>query len=231
MREGIIYSITNLENGKRYIGRTINPKARKKYHIDSLKEGCHHNNHLQSAWDKYGEENFVHEVIEEQIPENMLDDREQHWINYYDSFEGEGYNQTSGGYSFRHSEETLKKLADREYLTGEDHPMHITNRDKTLLKGELNRANEPKKKLTFKKCGIIIKDYYNSHLNKKDLADKYNLNLQPITDIVLCEHPLTRQKVKHKNIEEVDEWEVFKSQARPEPPQRMMDYLEYKFRP
>ena len=231
MREGIVYSITNLKNGKRYIGRTVNPKKRKKYHMGSLKEGCHHNNHLQSSFDKYGEENFKHEIIEEQIPESMLDNKERHWINYYDSFEGKGYNQTSGGYSFRHSEETLKKLADREYPTGEDHPMHITNRDKTFLKSELNKSDSPKKELTFKKCGTIIKDYYNSRLDKKDLSEKYNLNLQLITDIVLCEHRLTRQKVNIKNIEEVDEWEVFESQAKPELPQKTMDYLEYKFRP
>lgn len=231
MREGIIYSITNLENGKRYIGRTVNPKKRKKYHMDSLKEGCHHNNHLQNAFDKYGEKNFTHEIIEEQIPETMLDDRERHWINYYDSFEGEGYNQTSGGYSFKHSEKTKEKIRNREYPTGEDHPMCITNRDKTILASRLRKSKNPKEKLTFKKCGIIVKDYYTSKLDKKDLSEKYNLSLQLITDIVLCEHRLTRQKVNIKTIEEVDEWEIFESQARPKPPQRTMDYLEYKFRP
>lgn len=40
-----IYSLVNVENGKRYIGRTINPKARIKTHFSQLKTG-HHPNEL-----------------------------------------------------------------------------------------------------------------------------------------------------------------------------------------
>ena len=49
-----IYKITNLIDGKVYIGQTVNYNKRKKRHLSSLENGNHHNEHLQRAFDKYG---------------------------------------------------------------------------------------------------------------------------------------------------------------------------------
>ena len=62
---GVIYKILNLVNGKFYVGSTMHTfRKRKSEHIAALKKGYHFNNHLQSAWNKYGEENFKFEIIE-----------------------------------------------------------------------------------------------------------------------------------------------------------------------
>lgn len=45
---------------------------------------------------KYGVENFFYEVLEDQIPIDELDKREQYYIEKYDSYKN-GYNSTSGG--------------------------------------------------------------------------------------------------------------------------------------
>ena len=42
----------------------------------------HTNNHLQNAWDKYGEENFRFEILE-QCEIRDLNRREKYWIDYY----------------------------------------------------------------------------------------------------------------------------------------------------
>jgi len=61
-----IYQIRNLANNKIYIGSTQKHNLRRKgEHFCQLKGNYHYNNHLQKAFNKYGEENFVFEVLEE----------------------------------------------------------------------------------------------------------------------------------------------------------------------
>ena len=49
-----IYSITNLINGKMYIGSTVNTNVRWLKHKRELLNGTHHSNKLQRAFNKYG---------------------------------------------------------------------------------------------------------------------------------------------------------------------------------
>lgn len=64
----VIYRITNMANGKYYIGSAESFARREWQHKYDLKRGAHKNPRLQAAWDKYGPDMFVFEVIEE-IPE------------------------------------------------------------------------------------------------------------------------------------------------------------------
>lgn len=64
----VIYRITNMANGKYYIGSADSFARREWQHKYDLKRGVHKNPRLQAAWDKYGEEMFVFEVLEE-VPE------------------------------------------------------------------------------------------------------------------------------------------------------------------
>ena len=89
-----IYKITNLINGKMYIGQSIDIEKRWEEHkFYSGKE----NTAIQSAFKKYGISNFSFEVIEECLREE-LDAKEIYWIAKYDSFNN-GYNLTQGGMS------------------------------------------------------------------------------------------------------------------------------------
>ena len=92
-----IYRIVNLVNGKAYIGQT-KEKFQRRYwlHRWELRKGKHDNKHLQRAWDKYGEENFVFEIVEV-LPLEEIDDREKYWIDWQRKQEEGCYSIQDGG--------------------------------------------------------------------------------------------------------------------------------------
>jgi group I intron endonuclease len=59
-----IYIITCTPTGKIYIGSSVNIRVRCSEHRTILRKGNHHSRHFQNAWNKYGEENFVFEVLQ-----------------------------------------------------------------------------------------------------------------------------------------------------------------------
>lgn len=92
---GHIYKIVNKYNGKIYYGSAKNVIKRFNRHKNDLRRDKHVNTHLQRAWNKYGEDIFDFEVVEE-VSDNMLLIVEQKYldINY------DGYNiglSASGG--------------------------------------------------------------------------------------------------------------------------------------
>lgn len=92
-----IYCIENTINHKKYIGLSEDIHNRWARHISYLKHRRHINEHLQSSWDKYGEECFNFYVLEE-CDKAMLHDREIYYISKYKTLKNTyGYNMTSGG--------------------------------------------------------------------------------------------------------------------------------------
>lgn len=90
-----IYKITNLITNKVYIGSAKNIDIRIKAHISKLKGNFHINKHLQSSYNKYGEENFKFEIIRE-VSNNILRRAEQFYINKYQSINPKyGYNKAT----------------------------------------------------------------------------------------------------------------------------------------
>ena len=107
--EGCIYKITNLINGKVYIGQTVNFKNRMYYYNGYLAKG---QNKLHNAFKKYGINNFIMEQIAFGKKGEDLDNLEVFNITSYDSIKN-GYNCESGGTNgYSHSEETRRKLSE-----------------------------------------------------------------------------------------------------------------------
>lgn len=97
-----IYFIENVTNGHMYIGSAKNIDKRWWEHSWGLKNKRHHNAHLQSAWDKYGEENFDFGVIELVERLEDLTEREQFWLDETRVYErGRGYNLSPSSRSCR----------------------------------------------------------------------------------------------------------------------------------
>lgn len=91
-----IYKITNKENGKIYIGKTLSTiDERWKQHCIDYTKRRYEKRPLYAAMNKYGIDCFLIEEVEE-CDEASLSIREKYWIEYYGSFKN-GYNATIGG--------------------------------------------------------------------------------------------------------------------------------------
>jgi group I intron endonuclease len=78
-----IYIIGSSVNERIYIGSAIDLRIREKNHFVKLRNGKHPNNHLQSAWNKYGEDKFYFKHIFYCDSKNLLF-YEQRAIDFYD---------------------------------------------------------------------------------------------------------------------------------------------------
>jgi len=112
----VIYQITNMMNGKYYIGSSMSFERRVWSHKYDLKNGTHKNPKLQAAWNKYGESAFVFEILET-VPEGesqlVWEDRylagkvglqECYNINFYAEHSRLG---------IPHSDESKAKISDK----------------------------------------------------------------------------------------------------------------------
>lgn len=88
-----IYSIKNTVNNKIYIGSAIGHYRRKGQHFYMLRRNIHFNKHLQSSWNKYQEQNFIFEILEFIEDLNLIQTKEEYYINLYDTLNPcKGYN-------------------------------------------------------------------------------------------------------------------------------------------
>jgi group I intron endonuclease len=76
----VIYRIRNVVNHKFYVGSTTNPRERFRTHRNKLRAGKHHCQHLQAAWNKYGEDCFKFEVLELLSETCDLQAAEDQWL-------------------------------------------------------------------------------------------------------------------------------------------------------
>ena len=113
---GLIYKRTS-PSGKYYIGKSIiSEEARWKRHVkEAFDTSCDtYNTLLCNAIRKYGADNFILEIIEDNIPNDMLADKEKEYIKKYNAYYLDapycGYNMTRGG-------DGGLKYTDEEILT------------------------------------------------------------------------------------------------------------------
>lgn len=108
-----IYKITNLINGKSYIGQSINIEKRFQRHKQTAfnENNKHYNYPLYRAIRKYNIENFSFDVIEE-CSEHELDEKEIYYIKFYNTYGG-GYNQDKGGHRNPHYIKLSDELVDQ----------------------------------------------------------------------------------------------------------------------
>lgn len=156
-----IYKITCLINQKVYIGQSILLNKRLNSHFSHLKRGVHHNAHLQNAFNKYGEENFVIEILTK-CNEEELDNLERYFISIYNSMNKNfGFNLMNGGQDSRRyfTQEVKDKMSksNKGRIFSDEHKKHIS----LSQKGKTISAE------SIAKC-IATKKLNQSHVGEKN---------------------------------------------------------------
>lgn len=109
-----VYVIKNIQNGKLYVGSSINIYSRWATHKTQLRNNSHPNLYLQRVWNKYGEASFRFQILLICEPEKVVL-YEQKAIDKFDAFKN-GYNgrpKAENCLGVKHSEESKKKRSER----------------------------------------------------------------------------------------------------------------------
>lgn len=106
---GLIYKITNKINNKSYIGQTTQTlEKRWKKHLSQLND----NTYFHRAIKKYGINNFSKTILEDNISNEKLNEREIYWIAKEGTYiDNGGYNLTIGG---KNTPYRVRKLSNNE---------------------------------------------------------------------------------------------------------------------
>lgn len=206
-RECGVYKLINLVNGKIYVGSTKDLYERKWQHFNDLKRNKHYNTYLQNSWNKYKEENFKFEVIEYIEDINLLLEREQYWINFYNVIDKKyGYNiQPIAGsnlgskltekhkekirnshYGIRPSEETKRKQSKaREGKVSNRKGCVLTEETKIKIsnnkKGTQNGENNPFSKLTDKNVLQIKEMLLKGEKSQTEIAELFDISISSVS--------------------------------------------------
>lgn len=182
-----VYTITNTNNGKIYVGSTIHVDRRRLEHFSALKYNKHINKHLQNAYNKYGRESFEFEVIEtleitDSIKEDLLA-REQFWI---DNLKPE-YNVllvAGSNLGYHHTDETKQKISNstKGVKKSKEHAKHIKEGQQGRIftekhKEKLSKAAKNRKGMSHHSIISIDGVIYNS---LKEASEKTGIKYNTI---------------------------------------------------
>ena len=179
-----IYKFTNKKNGKHYIGQTNNLQKRYNGHKSES-----FNPKASGYWlpfhcaiRKYGIENFSFDILEEIMDgesQNFINEREQYFIQYYNSLkDNNGYNVTIGGDGCPKPPLSYEEKLERSKLfTGKE----IQDIQQRLLNDEefddIEKIYSPKLKRTFLVNINTGTNFYNPDFNyplKKNAKSRFS---------------------------------------------------------
>ncbi len=154
----ILYKVTNLVNGKLYIGRTKGSLSHR------IREHCKNGYALYTAIKKYGAENFEWKIL---CSSHFIEDtnnQEQFYIDYYRSRDY-GYNLTAGGkgtMDYHLSLELRKKLSQLKIgkPNGRKGCNHTFETKQKISKRKMGykHSEETKRKISESKIGHITSE-------------------------------------------------------------------------
>ena len=155
---GIVYIHINKINKKVYIGQTINkPEYRQGKQGENYKDSPL----FQNAIQKYGQDNFDHIILESNIPQSKLNEREIYQIEFYQSYNRDkGYNLNKGGTGIKTEEQKIEQ-AKKYNQQRKEHP-EIAQKSLDGIKKYQDEHPEYKKEV-LKKASEKSVEYQKQH--------------------------------------------------------------------
>ena len=199
-----IYCIENIINNKKYIGKSVDINSRFDYHKSMLRKNKHDNDHLQKSWNKYGENNFLFNIIEECSKEQLVE-KEIFYIKFFDT-QNKGYNMTKGGDGTLGrilsdetkikisnsnkgkiiSDKTKKRMSENHYdCSGKNNPWYGKKLPESIKKkmseNHYDCIGENNPKAVFKEKEIldILELFYTKNIEKTEIIKKYSEKCSP----------------------------------------------------
>ena len=208
MNNNVIYAYKKKSINKIvYVGQTVNLEFRHQQHIkyDPFNiNNREYNYPLSRGIRKYGEDEYELIILEDNISQEKLNDREKYWIQYYDTYFN-GYNQTIGGknptkpiFTENQIDKVIEMLKDESYSykdivekTGIS-MTHIYNintgkrRKKDNIKYPIRQSNTKGTrglKFSPEECEKIHKEILFTKKTFKKIGEEFNCNSETISDI------------------------------------------------
>lgn len=187
-----IYGIRNTLTSYIYIGKSVSVNKRITVHKNNLASKRHFNQHLQSSYNKHGEQSFEFLVLEN-CEQSDLATKEQCWIDFY---------SCTGVYN---------KILDVKNYNFTEHIRNKISRSNSTLFGERNgfygkhHTSETRRKLSLQRKGKNLGEENPNYGNKQPLNVRLemalnNCHTKLTTENVLIITELLRQGLNHDEI-------------------------------
>ncbi len=207
-KSNVIYGYySKVHNRIMYVGQTKHLKNRNKEHLfyEPYRPTQNHSSYpLSLGIKKYGVDNYILKVLENNIKAENLNEREKYWIAYYDTYRN-GYNQTEGG------QETPFSIYSDDIIQKIIHLLKDTDMSMTEIKEltgvslthiwNINTGNRRKQDnlcyplrdssfkgtkgllLSSEEVEEIIDAIQNTDLNMKEIANMFNVSVYIVKSI------------------------------------------------
>lgn len=174
---GVVYAITCLLNGMKYVGQTTRTIKKR------FSEHASAKNHLGNAIRKYGRENFKIEVLEECETPEQLNEREIFWIAKLNCKHPNGYNVTGGGESSKGSIEKSLTLMSEIAKKRAETPEGKAQLDKAReIRWEKEKTRPPEERGWISPIRKSIYPVLDVELNQRKIKYSTLANLLKISD-------------------------------------------------
>lgn len=201
-----IYEIKNIINGKMYIGSSVHIYSRVSQHKSNLRNNKHTNSHLQDSWNKHGGSNFIFRTIEliSNPTKQILEEREDYWIEYYDSI-NKGYNMqgaVQGSFSREWHDRNRVRAVKHKFYIDPEYQSFIDN----FIQSKVEEGFNFKKRTNFKdKVRLTFESTFGVTYfidTNKVITEKNNTSKCKDSILEIC--PITKQILyTYKSVKEI----------------------------
>lgn len=188
-----IYKIVNVTTGKYYVGSSKNINHRLLYHhYRTLLMNTHFNNHLQNAWNKYGENSFKFYVVKEMFlptTNSILLKEEQIFLDVANSDRENCYNKTFIAGRVEMTDEMRNKIGDsvRKWIQINGHSRKGTHpTPKTLRRMSMSQTGKKRSSIAIEKISGERSVAHRDDVKEKKRKWWDNLKKDPIAYAEFC---------------------------------------------